>query len=134
MSETIWLTAQNSAADLQARLDAQPEGASVDFAPRREYPGPVVLARRHGGADWNAAAILDAAAFAASFHPKAVAAGGEVLMLARGVDTAVLRVFPTRKTPLAWREPTWEETRTGKKERFAVCGAPRKRSEAGEDQ
>lgn len=45
MSETIWLTAQNSAADLQARLDAQPEGASVDFAPRREYPGPVVLNR-----------------------------------------------------------------------------------------
>ena len=43
MPETIWLTAQAKATELQARLDAQPEGASVDFAPRREYPGPVVL-------------------------------------------------------------------------------------------
>ncbi len=43
MSETIWLTAQASAAELQARLDAQAEGASVNFALRREYPGPVVL-------------------------------------------------------------------------------------------
>jgi hypothetical protein len=43
MPETIWLTDQNSAAELQARLDAQPKGASVDFVPRREYPGPVVL-------------------------------------------------------------------------------------------
>lgn len=43
MPETIWLTAQANAAELQARLDAQPEGASVGFAPRREYPGPVVL-------------------------------------------------------------------------------------------
>ncbi len=43
MPETIWLTAQANALELQARLDAQPEGASVHFAPRREYPGPVVL-------------------------------------------------------------------------------------------
>lgn len=43
MSETIWLTDQNSAAELQAKLDAQPEGASMGLVPRREYPGPVVL-------------------------------------------------------------------------------------------
>jgi len=43
MPETIWLTAQAKAIELQARLDAQPEGVSVGFAPRREYPGPVVL-------------------------------------------------------------------------------------------
>ncbi len=43
MPETIWLTAQAKAIELQARLDAHPEGASVGFAPRREYPGPVVL-------------------------------------------------------------------------------------------
>lgn len=43
MPETIWLTAQAKAIELQARLDAQSEGASVGFAPRREYPGPVVL-------------------------------------------------------------------------------------------
>ena len=43
MPETIWLTDQNNAAELQARLDAQPEGASMGLVPRREYPGPVVL-------------------------------------------------------------------------------------------
>lgn len=43
MPETIWLAPQASAAELQARLGAQPEGASVNFASRYEYPGPVVL-------------------------------------------------------------------------------------------
>lgn len=43
MPETIWLTIPTSASELQVRLDAQPAGARVDFAPRREYPGPVIL-------------------------------------------------------------------------------------------
>ncbi len=43
MPETIWLAPQANAAELQARLGAQPEGTSVNFASRYEYPGPVVL-------------------------------------------------------------------------------------------
>jgi tRNA-uridine 2-sulfurtransferase len=93
----------------------------------RDYPGPVALARRHAGAVWDASAVADAAAFVASFHPKAVAAGGEVVMLARGLDAHPLSVTPARQTSLGWQEPTWEEARDGKKQRFATCGVPRPR-------
>ena len=43
MSEIIWLNTQANAAELQAQLDAQPDGACINFAPRREYPGPLIL-------------------------------------------------------------------------------------------
>ena len=43
MSEIIWLNTQANAAELQARLDAQPDGACINFAPQREYPGPLIL-------------------------------------------------------------------------------------------
>jgi len=91
----------------------------------RDYPGPLGLARRHPGAVWDAAAVADAAAFLASFNPKAVAGGGEVMVGVGGFETASFRVTPARQTRLPWREPTWEELVAGKRERFTICGAPR---------
>ena len=77
---------------------------------------------------WDADAVADAAVFLASFNPKAVAAGGEVLVDVSGGETAKVRVRPTRQTGLAWREPTWEELRAGKRERFTICGEARDKS------
>lgn len=91
----------------------------------RDYPGPLGLARQQPGAIWDAASVADAAAFLASFNPKAVAAGGEVLVDVDGFETTAFRVSPSRQTPLAWREPTWEELVAGKRERFTICGAAR---------
>lgn len=121
----LWLAIGRNQSD-NKRLAALARDEDIVFT-ARDFPGPVALARRHAAADWNAASLADAAAFVASFHPKAVAAGGEVVMLAHGVDAAPLPVIPARQTPLGWHEPTWEETKIGKKERFAICGAPRQR-------
>jgi hypothetical protein len=91
----------------------------------RDFPGPLGLARRHARAVWDADAVADAAMFLASFNPKAVAAGGEVLVDVSGDETAKVRVRPARQTGLAWCEPTWEELRAGKRERFTICGEAR---------
>ncbi len=99
----------------------------------RDYPGPLGLARRHAGAAWDADAVADAAAFLASFNPKAVAAGGEVVVGVDGFAAATVRVLPTRQTRLAWCEPTWEELRSGKRERFTICGAARENTRPRKD-
>jgi hypothetical protein len=119
----LWLAIGRNESD-NKRLAALARDGDILFS-ARDYPGPAALARRHPSAVWDAASLTDAAAFVASFHPKAVAAGGEVAMFARGQGVPPLRVTPSRQTPLAWHEPTWEETRAGKKDRFATCGAPR---------
>jgi len=120
----LWLAIGRNEAD-NRRLEGLAQEGDLLFT-ARDYPGPVCLARRHAGAVWDAAAVADAAAFAASFHPKAVAAGGEVTMLIKGFDGPPLRVGPERHTPLGWREPTWDETLADKHERFKTCGAARK--------
>lgn len=116
-----WLAIGRNESD-NKRLRALAKEGDLLFA-ARDFPGPVCLARRHEAAGWDAAAVADAAAFAASFHPKAVAAGGEVVMLVAGAETPALRVKPERHTPLGWREPTWDEAREDKRERFKTCGA-----------
>jgi len=119
-----WLAIGRNESD-NKRLRALAQEGDLIFA-ARDFPGPVCLARRHEGADWDAAAVADAAAFAASFHPKAVAAGGEVVMTVTGVAASPLCVRPERRTPLDWRETTWDEAREDKRERFKTCGAGKK--------
>ncbi len=89
----------------------------------RHLPGPLGVARRHAGALWDEPAVVEAAAFVASFNPKAMATAGPVRVDVDGFPGAPFTVEPRRDTALPWREPTWEEAREGKRERFIVCGA-----------
>jgi len=89
----------------------------------RYLPGPVGVARRFPESAWDEAAIADAAAFAASFNPKAMATIGDVMVDVAGAATSPVKVTPSRQTPLVWQEPTWEDVRDNKRKRFAICGA-----------
>ena len=116
-----WLAIGRNQAD-NARLE-QLAGPDDLVFKVRYLPGPLGLARRHPGSDWNAGAIADAAAFVASFNPKAVGTVGDVQVDVAGFPEAPVKVTPARQTPLGWREPTWEEVRAKKRERFTICGA-----------
>lgn len=70
------------------------------------FPGPFGLGRPMPGRAWSPEAVRDAAAFVASYAPKAVAAGGPVrVSVARGEIRHEFLVEPCRKTPLGWSEP-----------------------------
>jgi hypothetical protein len=82
-----------------------------------DLPGPLAVARQYApkssahadAALWPDAVLADAAAFAASYSPRARAeaeAGREVrVSVLRGGAVSELRVVAARKTPLAWGEP-----------------------------
>lgn len=92
------------------------------------FPGPVCLARPFPGQTWSDAAIADAAAFCASYSPKAVRAAAEsgapiavkthagpdfaaIMLPAEDGRLAAVAITPARETPLAWRECTWAEAK-----------------------
>lgn len=92
------------------------------------FPGPVSLARPFAGQVWNDAILADAAAFCASYSPKAVKFAEETgktvgVKMHAGPDfSAVIHhaednrvpaidVAPARQTPLAWREHGWDESK-----------------------
>ena len=92
------------------------------------FPGPVALSRPFPGQEWDEAAVMSAAAFCASFSPKAKRAAEETgqpvtVKVCRGPDFAavlrpaedgtvpVVRVMPDRATEHGWREHTWEKAR-----------------------
>lgn len=93
----------------------------------RTFPGPVAVGRQFAGRLWDEATVADAAAFAASFSPKAVRSGGAVdvrvcragdlRQLSEGDEHApvpgeiVVNVMPTRTTAAGWTEPQWTEAR-----------------------
>lgn len=79
-------------------------------------PGPLALAR--GFAD-DSAALRDAAAFMATYAPRAVRCGTEteVRLTAADGSSGVVRVFPTRETALPFREPEFEEMRAALQQR-----------------
>ncbi len=80
------------------------------------FPGPIVVGRQFEGRLWSLEAIRDAAAFAASYSPKAVRSGLPVdVSVSLGAESGVLRVMPARETALSWREPSWEVVREEKK-------------------
>lgn len=85
-----------------------------------DFPGPLAVARQF--VDWDEATLEDAAAFVASFSPRAVAEGGAVrVQLCRGralkkteLDPQALSyitVVPCRNTSLGWAEHNWLEVR-----------------------
>lgn len=76
------------------------------------YPGPLAVGRQFAGADWTPDVVKDAAAFAASFSPKAVRSGEDVdVRVSRGDESYTVRVHPNRSTPLAWGERAWPDIR-----------------------
>uniref|UniRef100_I2Q7A9 Putative tRNA(5-methylaminomethyl-2-thiouridylate) methyltransferase with PP-loop ATPase domain n=1 Tax=Desulfovibrio sp. U5L TaxID=596152 RepID=I2Q7A9_9BACT len=115
-----WLAIGRNQSD-NARLEAALGPDDLIFKVR-SLPGPLGLARRLPGAVWDAAAVADAAAFVASFNPKARATAGVVKVDVAGGDQPSVIVTPARQTPLGWSEPTWEEVRAKKRDRFAICG------------
>ncbi len=117
----LWLAIGRNQSD-NARLEGLLHEGDLAFKVR-DYPGPLAIARRHAGAPWDAAAIADAAAFLASFNPKAVAIDGPVQVGVAGFAGSPVIVTPSRHTPLGWKEPTWDEAFEGKRRLFTVCGA-----------
>ncbi|MEG2173195.1 MAG: tRNA(5-methylaminomethyl-2-thiouridylate) methyltransferase [Desulfovibrionaceae bacterium] len=91
----------------------------------RDFPSPLAVARQFN--PWDKSTLIDAAAFVASFSPKAVAADQEVTVLVSTgggpekdpqsgalVGEKILYqivVRPCRTTPLGWAEHTWSEVR-----------------------
>lgn len=76
----------------------------------RDFPGPLAVARPLAG-PWPEAVLADAAAFFASYSPKAARFGGPVAVLAAssGGETRTMEVLPSRATPLNWAEPQWDD-------------------------
>ena len=77
----------------------------------RDFPGPLALARPLAG-PWPDAVLADAAAFFASYSPKATRTGGPVAVSVTevGADARAVEVTPCRETPLAWAEPQWDDS------------------------
>lgn len=78
-----------------------------------KFPGPLALGRF--GTDWSPALLADAAAFFASFAPRAVIAARDgqqvVVQLCNGDHPSAVPVVPSRTTPAAWGRDAWEIVR-----------------------
>lgn len=89
----------------------------------RDYPSPVTIGRQFPGQPWPEEVVRDAAAFAASFSPKALReAPGQAVVVAVTCagTTREFSVLPSRVTPLGWAEPRWEDVRAERKELVTV--------------
>lgn len=107
-----WLAIGRNMGD-NDRIEAQVREGDLVFK-TRDFPGPLALARRFAGSAWDEAAVWDAAAFAASYSPRARGAGGAVWVNVAGWGESPLLVAPERRTALSWREPTWDEAAADK--------------------
>ncbi|MDL2266390.1 tRNA(5-methylaminomethyl-2-thiouridylate) methyltransferase [Desulfovibrio sp. OttesenSCG-928-G15] len=92
----------------------------------RDYPGPVAVGRIVAG-EWQDAFVASAAAFVASYSPKARehAAASDAKVAVRvhrgSLDApgASAEVTPSRESAPAWREYAWDDARRELKERLA---------------
>ena len=76
------------------------------------FPGPIGVGRQFAGQDWNEEEVQDAAAFFASFSPKARKAGHPVEVLVTcGEEEKLIAVTPTRETSMNWAEADWVEVK-----------------------
>ncbi len=101
-----WLcVGRNSADNERLARAAGPEDALLRL---RDMPGPLALAR--GGALWPEEVLRSAAGMAASYAPKAVAAGTAHVRIRRGKRSEDAHVLPARRSDI-WGEPAWEEVR-----------------------
>ena len=101
-----WLcVGRNSADNERLARAAGPEDALLRL---RDMPGPLALAR--GGALWPEEVLRSAAGMAASYAPKAVAAGTAHVRIRRGERSEDAHILPARRSDI-WGEPAWEEVR-----------------------
>lgn len=117
-----WLSIGRNQRDNEA-LEAARQPGDLLFR-LRDLPGPMALGRQYAPAEgassrgqagqnpqaWPEDVLADAAAFAASYSPKARALAGPgaacvPVLLRQGDTTTELCVVPARQTPLAWTEP-----------------------------
>lgn len=83
------------------------------------FPSPLAVGRQFQDRPWSEETVRDAAAFSASFSPKALReAPGQAVAVAVtcGKARRELRVVPNRATRLNWAEPRWEEVRQERRE------------------
>ncbi len=84
----------------------------------RDFAGPLAVGRHMGG--WDEDTVQDAASFVASYSPKAVKAGGPVVVMVRqgaqGRPEREVTVHPLRETSLKWQEPLWTHAKEAKRE------------------
>ncbi len=136
-----WLAiGRNAASNAALQELTQP----TDYVFRlRDFAGPLAVGRplrnaiidtqgishcqQKSSDNWEASVVLEAAAFVASYAPKAVQAAqqnqdGRVAVMVRrgkqGQPEEVLFVQPQRQPPLCWQEPLWEDAKRAKKEEF----------------
>lgn len=86
-----------------------------------DFPGPIAVARPLAESSWDAVALRSAAAFMASFSPKALrhaAETGEAVAVRvhqgeKGLDGPgeSIRVTPDRATPHQWSESLWLDSK-----------------------
>jgi tRNA-specific 2-thiouridylase len=115
-----WLAIGRNQSD-NARLEKIVAPGDLVFKVRH-LPGPLGVARPMPESIWDADAMADAAAFIASFNPKAMAVAGNVQVDVAGFPDSPVLVAPGRNTPLDWQEPAWETAKEGKRERFTIHG------------
>lgn len=123
-----WLTIGRNEQDNEA-LEAAAQPGDI-LLRLRDIPGPLALGRQFAPAKpqpdadpacWPDAVLADAAAFAASYSPRAreaLQAGREITVLERrGGAASEHGVVPARETPLGWREPRPSALNAWKKRR-----------------
>lgn len=92
---------------------AGPDDLTLDLA---DFPSPFGVMRRVPDTPWEEPVIMDAAAFLASYSPKAVRSGGPVeVKIRQGDALRLVSVVPARTTQLGWKEPTWAGVQEWKK-------------------
>ncbi len=111
-----WLCiGRNAGSNARLQELVQPE----DYVFRlRDFAGPLAVGRHMGG--WDEATLQDAAAFVASYSPKAVQSGGEVVVMLRqgeqGNKERAIQLLPKRESTLQWQEPLWADAKEAKRE------------------
>lgn len=81
-----------------------------------DFPGPISIGRQFEGAPWSEEVIADAAAWAASYSPKAKKAGVPVQVSVVTIskdneEERILTVTPMRETPMGWAEWLWPDAK-----------------------
>lgn len=118
-----WLSVGRNSRDNDLLLQrAFPEDAVFDV---QDCPGPLAVGRQF--TDWEPAVLRDAAAFMASFAPKAAARQITVRVTRGSLRGEVLcecAVRPERSTPLEWNMPPWPEVREKIREEFRPAPLP----------
>ncbi len=80
-----------------------------------DHSGPLALGRQVSGNPWAESVVRDAAAFAASFSPRARDTGGEVAVtVVLGDSQHEVRVRPERHPATPWAVRDWESVRRDK--------------------